>query len=148
MHIRSFALAGALLVLGFTMTGCTATMPDSAPTTDTSSVMMQESQTSTTTDGITTQESQGLIELTAGEVDEGTTAMALLQKSGARVVATDYGEMGSFITAINDVAGTTENYWSFYVNDVYATQAADKTVLKAGDRVKFVFERVSAAPAM
>ncbi|MBP7875987.1 DUF4430 domain-containing protein [Candidatus Woesebacteria bacterium] len=86
------------------------------------------------------------IELVAEDPAADTTAADLLKNSGADVEMTSYGDLGSFITSINGAAGDADNYWAFYVNDEYAQQAADKTMLKDGDRVKFVFEKVAASP--
>lgn len=87
-----------------------------------------------------------VIELTASNPAVGETAFDLLKKSGAQVQATSYGDAGSFVTSINAITGDATNYWAFYLNDEYAQMAADKTVVKDGDRIKFVYERVVMTP--
>ena len=130
--------ASLVLLLGLVGTACTTTTQITAPPAE--PVAQVE-----TTSVMTASKS---IELTALDPQNGETALDLLKSSGAEIEVKSFGEMGSFINSINGVAGDTENYWSFYVNGEYAQQAADKTILKPGDKVKFVFEQVSTAPAM
>lgn len=91
---------------------------------------------------VTQEETNAQILLAADE--DGQTALELLTASAA-VETKDYGEAGLFVTSINGVAGDNEHYWAFYVNDEYAQQSADQTILKTGDNVKFVYEKVDAA---
>lgn len=86
-----------------------------------------------------------VIELIAKTVNAKETALDLLKNSGAKVETKSYGKMGSFIIAINGMASDATHYWAFYLNDHYAQQAADRTVLKPGDRIKFAYENVSDA---
>lgn len=104
------------------------------------------SSTSTATDGITgsaSSSASATIEFTVRDATAKTTALDALRASGARVELQSYGDAGSFITTINDLKGNTGNYWAFYHNGEYAQQAADKTIVKNGDRLQFVYERVT-----
>lgn len=121
------------------------TSVEQMPPIDEQSVTSSQSAT-VTNDGTTTTSAQTTIELTAANLAQGETALDLLKNSGAKVEMKSYGDMGSFINSINGQAGGAENYWAFYINDKYAEQAADKTILKPGDRVKFVYEKVTTAP--
>lgn len=109
---------------------------------DSSTTPTTPSTTNTTDDTTSVAKQQTSIELVANQTDEGKTALDVLKNSGAQVETKSYGDAGSFITAINGVAGDASNYWSFYVNDQYAQQAADKTEVKQGDRIKFIYEKV------
>ncbi len=77
--------------------------------------------------------------LTAEE--DGVTAQELLEEN-ASVQTKSFGEAGEFIESINGLTGNEKSYWAFYVNDEYAMQAANKTILKKGDVVKFVYTPV------
>jgi len=82
------------------------------------------------------------IEITAWE--DGQTALALLE-SVATVQKQEYG-FGVFVEGVNGLLGDQNNYWAFYVNDEYAQQGADQTILQTGDVVRFVYEPVSTSP--
>ncbi len=48
--------------------------------------------------------------------------------------------VGIFIITIGDQKnGQDNNYWTYYVNDKFANIAADKYLLKAGDKVEWKF---------
>jgi hypothetical protein len=73
---------------------------------------------------------------------EGQVALDLLSSS-VKVETKNYGEAGDFVTSINGLAGDSGHYWAFYVNDKYAEKGVSQTILKKGDRIKFVYEKVS-----
>ena len=114
----------------------------------TTAISVEQSQTATTVNGeiTATASANTTIELTANNPPVGTTALDLLRQSGVQLELKSFGEAGQFITSINDIAANTNNYWAFYVNDEYAQQAVDKTPVKDGDRVKFVYERIVPNP--
>jgi hypothetical protein len=111
-------------------------------------ISLEQSQTVSNDNGDTTASAsaKATIELTAKNPAKGTTALDLLRQSGAQMELKSFGEAGQFVTSINDIAANTNNYWAFYVNDEYAQQAVDKTLVKDGDRVKFVYERIVPNP--
>lgn len=50
----------------------------------------------------------------------------------------DYGgSLGIFIQSINEVAGTEERYWQYWVNNVYAQVGASSYVVQPGDIIIF-----------
>ena len=75
---------------------------------------------------------------------DGQNALELLE-SAATVQKQEYG-FGIFVEGINGLLGNQDNYWAFYVNDEYAQQGADQTILKTGDVVRFVYEPVTTSP--
>ena len=75
----------------------------------------------------------------------GQTALDLL-KQNAEVQSKEF-EFGTFIEGINGVLGDEKQYWAFYVNREFATEAADKTVLSEGDIATFRLEAVEAFPS-
>ncbi len=72
---------------------------------------------------------------------DGQTAADLLQ-ANLTLETKDYGEAGLFITAINGLAGDNQNYWAFYLNDQYAQTGISQTVLKKGDKITLVYEKI------
>ncbi len=68
------------------------------------------------------------------------TAFTLLQKN-AKIDFQQY-DFGVFIKSINGVAGDNKNFWAFYVNGDFSNAGADKTPLKKGDKVEWVFEKM------
>jgi len=74
----------------------------------------------------------------------GQTALDLLTQN-AEVQTKEFG-FGTFIEGINGVLGDEKQYWAFYVNREYATEAADKTILSEGDIATFRLEPVEAFP--
>ncbi len=75
----------------------------------------------------------------------GQTALDLL-KQNAEVQEKEFG-FGTFIEGINGVLGDEKQYWAFYVNREYATEAVDKTILSEGDIATFRLEPVEAFPS-
>lgn len=73
----------------------------------------------------------------------GQVALELLQ-ANATVETQDFGDAGKFITSINGLVGSNQNYWAFYLNGEYAEQGVSQTVLTEGDSVKFVYEAITA----
>ena len=149
MKNRTLLFTVSILVLSLTVTACT---PQRVQVNNVEKIEQSTTASSSSVvnliDGTTTATASAniVIELTASNPAVGETALDLLKKSGAQVQATSYGDAGSFVTSINDVTGDATNYWAFYLNDEYAQQAADKTVVKDGDRIKFVYERVVMTP--
>lgn len=73
----------------------------------------------------------------------GQIALELLE-ANATVETQEFGDAGKFVTSINGLVGNNQNYWAFYLNDEYAQQGASQTILEKGDRVKFVYEAITA----
>lgn len=52
----------------------------------------------------------------------------------------EYAGIGNLITQIGDLKnGTNGNYWQFFINDQYATSAADAYVPMGGDVIEWKF---------
>ena len=51
-------------------------------------------------------------------------------------------DFGIFITGINGIKADKNHFWAFYVNDKFATKGVSQTILKKGDKIKFVYEPV------
>jgi hypothetical protein len=149
MNNRTFLFTVSIILLSLFVSACT---PQRVQFNNVEKIEQSTTASSASTvslnDGISsaTASANIVIELTASNPAVGETALDLLKKSGAQVQATSYGDAGSFVTSINDTAGDATNYWAFYLNDEYAQMAADKTVVKDGDRIKFVYERVVMTP--
>lgn len=126
-----------ILILGATLTACnlqlqtTESTNSDQPTPTSAQVAPPDAQPTT-------------IEITAWE--DGQTAMALLE-SVATVQKKEYG-FGVFVEGINGLLGDKDNYWAFYVNNEYAQQGADQTILQTGDVVRFVYEPVTTSPML
>jgi len=124
-----------ILFLGTTLSACnlqlktTDTPEANQPTPNVAQLAPSDAQPTT-------------IEITAWE--DGQTALALLD-SVATVQKQEYG-FGVFVEGVNGLLGDQNNYWAFYVNDEYAQQGADQTILQTGDVVRFVYEPVSTSP--
>lgn len=73
----------------------------------------------------------------------GQIALALLE-ANATVETQEFGDAGKFVTSINGLVGNNQNYWAFYLNDEYAQQGASQTILEEGDKIKFVYEAITA----
>lgn len=71
----------------------------------------------------------------------GQTAFKLLINSIDEVKYTEY-DFGTFIESINGIAGDNENFWAFYLNGEKAQTGVDKTILKAGDTVQLIYEKI------
>ncbi len=76
--------------------------------------------------------------------NDGQTALELLQSS--KQVELSAYDFGSLVKSIDNLAANDAYYWAFYVNGEYAQQAADKTILTAGDKVEFKYEKIEAFP--
>ena len=85
------------------------------------------------------------LEYTLAAEKDGQTALELLQAS--EQVELSIYEFGSLVKSIDNLAVNDAYYWAFYVNGEYAQQAADKTILTAGDKVEFKYEKIEAFPA-
>jgi len=48
---------------------------------------------------------------------------------------------GAFVTAIDAVSNSAENFWLFSVNDSFPTVACDRCVISGNDRIKWHFRR-------
>lgn len=72
---------------------------------------------------------------------EGQTAFELLQAN--HEVEAEQFDFGVFIKSIDGLAGSDDYYWALYVNEEYAQQGADQTVLTVGDTVEFRYEEVT-----
>lgn len=79
------------------------------------------------------------IELTA-TISNQTAYDLLISQHQVEITQYDFGK---FVKSIDGRAGNQEYFWSFYVNGQSATQAADQTVLSAGDRVEFRYEKIT-----
>jgi hypothetical protein len=89
--------------------------------------------------------SSGLTQNFTGNFEEGMTAFGFLkifsQKENFSVLTKDY-DFGIFIESIGEKKnGEGGNYWLYYVNGQMPPVAADKYVLKSGDKVEFKFEK-------
>lgn len=79
------------------------------------------------------------------EANSTSTAFALLKQmastSGWAIKSKNYESMGVFIEAIGDKEnGQNNSFWLYYVNGEMPMEAADKYLLKPGDKVEFRFE--------
>lgn len=138
---RFVALLVSLMVMTFSLSGCSLTQtqapPNSATTPNPTEQLQDDQLTETATVPTVT-------EYTFVASVSGQTALDLLTAQ-AQVQSKTYG-FGTFIEGINGVLGNNEQYWAFYVNDEYANEAADKIVLQAGDNVTFRLEPVEVFP--
>lgn len=73
----------------------------------------------------------------------GQIALELLE-ANVTIETQEFGDAGKFVTSINGLVGNNQNYWAFYLNDEYAQQGASQTILEEGDRVKFIYEAITA----
>lgn len=80
-----------------------------------------------------------------GESKEGMTAFDLLKEKTIELnltLETKTYDMGIFIEAIGDKKnGEGGKYWLYYINSQMPQVAADKYLLKVGDKVEFKFEK-------
>ena len=77
--------------------------------------------------------------------EEGMTAFDLLKSQAEKSLITlktkDY-DIGLFIEAIGDKEnGKDGKYWQYYINDDLPMVAADKKIVRVGDKVEFRFEK-------
>ncbi len=73
------------------------------------------------------------------EGKEGKSAFELL-KANSQVVASE-SPLGVFITEINGIKNTNEEFWLFYINGELAPVGADKYITKDGDTIEWRFEK-------
>lgn len=78
------------------------------------------------------------------QINPGDTAYDVLKKSSKinklGLVTKDY-DFGKSIDGIgDDLAGTDNKYWLYYINGEMAMQSADKQEVKSSDRIEFKFE--------
>ncbi len=78
------------------------------------------------------------------QINLGDTAYDVLKKSSdinrLGLVTKDY-DFGKSIDGIgDDLAGTDNKYWLYYINGEMAIQSADKQEVKSSDRIEFKFE--------
>lgn len=75
------------------------------------------------------------------EIKEESTAFDLLKKADLAVSYSN-SELGVFIESIGGRKNGNEGrYWLYYVNGEMAPVAADKQIIKPGDKVEFKFEK-------
>jgi len=76
-------------------------------------------------------------------VQSGTNALTALKSiSDLNIESKEYAGMGTFVTAINGVAGDSEYFWALYVNDKFADKAIDKYVLDADTKISWKLEKI------
>ena len=79
------------------------------------------------------------------EFKEGMTAFDLLKEAAEKLLLplkTKNYDIGVFIEAIGDKKnGQDGKYWLYYVNGQLPMVAADKEIIKIGDKVEFKFEK-------
>ncbi len=76
-------------------------------------------------------------------VQSGTNALTALKTiSDLNIESKEYAGMGTFVTAINGVAGDSEYFWALYVNDKFADKAIDKYVLDADTKISWKLEKI------
>ena len=69
----------------------------------------------------------------------GKTALEILQKGTE--VTMESSSFGDFVTGINDVvADSSKNYWSFYVNEAYASEGAGTYKTTDGEKIEWRLE--------
>ncbi len=78
-------------------------------------------------------------------IKKGSSAFDLLKKGAGKLEldlkTKTYEDIGVFIEAIGDKEnGQDGKYWLYYINGEMPSVAADKQLLKAGDKVEFRFE--------
>jgi hypothetical protein len=76
------------------------------------------------------------------EVKEGDTVYSLLTKkmneTGSPVTAKSY-DFGLMVESINNISASATHFWSYSVNEQAGNVAADKYILKNGDKVEWKF---------
>lgn len=71
----------------------------------------------------------------------GQTAFSLLVESVPKVTYKQY-DFGFYIESINDLKGDENNFWAFYLNGEKSQVGADSVVVKPGEMVEFIYEKV------
>jgi hypothetical protein len=69
---------------------------------------------------------------------EGMSALNLLLELAD--VKYENSEAGAYVTAINGLANTDNEFWLYSVNDEQAMVAADKYITKDGDKIKWEYK--------
>lgn len=74
-----------------------------------------------------------------------STVFSVLQAAGQKenfvITYKNYPEMGVLVESIGDmVNGQNNKYWQYWVNDILGEVAADKKILRAGDKVEWKFD--------
>lgn len=78
--------------------------------------------------------------LTLFAENDNETAFSLLQKN-AEIDFEKY-DFGVFVKSINGLAGNSEYFWKFFVNDEESMVGADQANLKTGDKVDWIYEKI------
>ncbi len=115
------------VILAFSLIGCRPQVAQQLPSSATEQILVSPTPSSTT-------------DVVLEATEDGQTALALTQAK-TQVAFKKY-EFGVMVEEINGVKADTGHYWALYVNDIYAEAGADRTKLKKGDRVKWVFEEI------
>lgn len=129
-----------MVVAAFALSGCSLLSNKQAQPTETPEPQIATTQPS----GIVTDESDPATQYTFTAMTSGETVFELLQNQDIELDYQDYGEAGAFITGINGLAGTNDNYWAFYVNGEYSKTGVSQTTLSEGDVVDLIYEPVDA----
>ncbi|MDO8265521.1 MAG: DUF4430 domain-containing protein, partial [Candidatus Saccharibacteria bacterium] len=73
------------------------------------------------------------------EGQTGKTALEILQQGTE--VTTESSDFGDFVTGINgNIADSSKNYWSFYVNGAYASEGAGTYKTTDGEKIEWRLE--------
>jgi len=87
----------------------------------------------------------GNLKTFSADFKDGMTAFDLLEEGTEKlplILKTKKYDIGIMVQAIGDKEnGQDGKYWLYYVNGQFATAAADKKVIKIGDKVEFKFEK-------
>lgn len=79
------------------------------------------------------------------EIDDGMTALGLLQRfqeEGKLTITTQHFDFGDLVDGIDNVKATDQIFWSFYVNDALASVGAGDYKLQPGDTIEFRYEKM------
>lgn len=74
-------------------------------------------------------------------VDGGETALEALEK----LIDVEYDEydFGVYVKSIGGIEGNDEYFWALYVNDEQSQTGADQTILEAGDKMEWRYEKIT-----
>lgn len=73
---------------------------------------------------------------------DGKDALTLLKEKYS--IESTQSDFGAFVSSINGIkAEDNINFWALYVNDVMATQAADKTITKTTDKIEWRLDPIT-----
>lgn len=73
------------------------------------------------------------------EADDVNALQATQRRATVELKQYDFGAM---VVAVNGQAANQEKYWALYINDQYAVAGPSQTLLKPGDKVKWVLEKI------